>query len=278
MTTTLTGQSTRLAVGVTRVTAPNPSPMTGPGTNSYVVGTGPFAIIDPGVDDAAHLAALRAAAPGEIAAILITHAHPDHTGGVATLKAATGAPVLAHSAQLAGVRDEALVVDRTLTHGDTLALGEVTLEALHTPGHTADHLCFYARESRWLFAGDTVMADVTVVILPPDGSMTDYLNSLAQLAGMAIDTIAPGHGHLLDDPAATFAHITQHRLDREAQVRDVLDPTTPRSAAAIATVLYPDLDPRLQRMAAAQVQAHLIRLVELGEAAQAEDGWRRLTR
>ncbi len=247
--------------------------MTGPGTNSYVVGTGPCVVIDPGVDDRAHLAALESAATGSIAAIIVTHRHPDHVGGAAELARRTGAPIRAFGYENDGAYDAPLVVDQPLAEGDSLKLDDITLDALHTPGHAADHLCLYAREPRWLFAGDTVMADVTVVILPPDGSMTAYLDSLARLKTMTIDTIAPGHGHLLEDPEATFAHIVEHRLAREVQVRDALRIAGQADAATIAGRLYPGLDPRLIGMAAKQVEAHLIRLAELGDVRPIGNGW-----
>jgi len=272
--TAATAQVQQVAPGVMRLTAPNPGPMTGPGTNSYIVGTGPCVIIDPGVDDAAHLDTLIAAAPGPVVAIVITHAHPDHSGGARALADTTGAPIRALPVRLAGVRDRSLVVDQPLHDGDVLTLGDVTLEAVHAPGHTADHLCFYARESRLLLAGDTVMADVTVVILPPDGRMTDYFASLERLQGMAIDAIAPGHGRLLHDPAAELQQIVAHRRAREAEVRAVLDDGRAHSAETIANGLYTDLDTRLLPVAAAQVEAHLIRLAEFDQAVQTDDGWR----
>lgn len=272
--TPVPGTAQYIAPGVACITAPNPGPMTGPGTNSYIVGTGPCVIIDPGMDDADHLAALTAAAPGPIAAIVISHAHPDHSGGAQALARATGAPVRAHPARLRGIRDDRLMVDQPLVDGEVLELGEVTLETVHTPGHTVDHLCFYTHESRLLLAGDTVMADVTVVILPPDGRMTDYFASLERLQGMAIDAIAPGHGRVLHDPAVELRHIVDHRRAREAEVHGALTPGQTRSAETIADDLYTDLDPRLRPVAAAQVQAHLIRLAELGEAAETDDGWR----
>lgn len=262
-----------IAPGVLRLTAPNPGPMTGPGTNSYVVGTGPCVIVDPGVDDDAHLEALIAAAPGAVEAVLVTHAHPDHTGGARRLAARLGVPVRGCDLALAQPYDPDHRVDAPLADGDVLDLGAVTLETVHTPGHAADHLCFFAREARLLLAGDTVMADVTVVILPPDGSMSDYLASIARLQAMPIDAIAPGHGRRLDDPAATLAHIVAHREQREAQVRDALA-SGPTTARAIAARLYPDLDPRLTGMAATQVEAHLIRLAENGEAARDGESWR----
>ena len=263
-----------IAPGVVRLIAPNPGPMTGPGTNSYVVGTGPCAIIDPGVNDDDHLDALVAAAPGEIVAVLVTHAHPDHTGGARRLAERLGVAVHAHATQLRGVRDKAFFPDRFMADGDRVALGDITLEAIHTPGHAADHLCFLWRETGLLFAGDTVMADVTVVILPPDGGMTAYLESLTRLRALPIKQIAPGHGRMLDDALVVLAQIVEHRLAREAQVREALaDSDDATTADAIAARLYPDLDPRLRGMAAAQVESHLLRLAELGQAQATGDGW-----
>ena len=263
-----------IAPGVVRLIAPNPGPMTGPGTNSYVVGTGPCAIIDPGVNDDDHLEALVAAAPGEIVAVLVTHAHPDHTGGARRLAERLGVAVHAHATPLRGVRDKAFYADRFMADGDRVALGDITLEAIHTPGHAADHLCFLWRETGLLFAGDTVMADVTVVILPPDGGMTAYLESLTRLRALPIKQIAPGHGRMLDDALVVLAQIVEHRLAREAQVREALaDSDDATTADAIAARLYPDLDPRLRGMAAAQVESHLLRLAELGQAQATGDGW-----
>ena len=263
-----------IAPGVVRLIAPNPGPMTGPGTNSYVVGTGPCAIIDPGVNDDDHLDALVAAAPGEIVAVLVTHAHPDHTGGARRLAERLGVAVHAHATPLRGVRDKAFHADRFMADGDRVALGDITLEAIHTPGHAADHLCFLWRETGLLFAGDTVMADVTVVILPPDGGMTAYLESLTRLRALPIKQIAPGHGRMLEDALVVLAQIVEHRLAREAQVREALaDSDDATTADAIAARLYPDLDPRLRGMAAAQVESHLLRLAELGQAQATGDGW-----
>lgn len=269
------GQLIDLAPGIRRLTAPNPGPMTGPGTNSYIVGDGPYAIIDPGVADAAHLEALLAACDGQLTAILLTHRHPDHTGGVLELAQRTGAPIRAWAKPELGDYDTDLPVDVPIVDGERLAFGSLELEAIHSPGHAADHLCFLARESGVLFAGDSIMADVTVVILPPDGGMRDYMTTLDRLAGLAVRRIAPGHGRLLEDPTETIAAIRAHRCQREAQVLAATPPDAPVSAATIAGELYPDLDPRLRPMAAAQVEAHLIGLASDGQVVAAGEGqWR----
>jgi glyoxylase-like metal-dependent hydrolase (beta-lactamase superfamily II) len=268
------GKPVTVADNVCRITAPNPGPMTGSGTNTYIVGSGPVAVIDPGVDEPAHRAAIRAAAGDAIAAIVLTHRHGDHAGGAAALAAATEAPLHALPKDQLGAYDTPLAVDVPLTDGETLILGDIKLEAIHTPGHAADHVCFYARETGLLFAGDSVMAGVTVVIAPPDGDMSAYLTSIARLQALAPERIAPGHGRILDNPEAVFTQVLSHRHRREAQVRAALDTHTPRTPAAIAGKLYPRLDGRLHRAATAQVEAHLIRLAELGVAVRDGAVWR----
>ena len=268
------GEIVSLAPGVARVTAPNAGPMTGEGTNTYIVGTGPVAIIDPGVDDPAHLDAILRAAGGTPDLILLTHRHPDHIGGARALAETTGAPICALPKPSPGVHDAPVDIDRALADGERLACGDITLEVLHTPGHAADHACFLAADQGLLFAGDCVMADVTVVILPPDGHMNDYLDSIARLQTLAVRRIAPGHGQLLDAPAAALAHIVAHRLEREAQIHAELDAEAGLMPAAVVDRLYPNLDTRLKSMAATQVEAHLIRLAEHGRAECSAGGWR----
>ncbi|HET7313701.1 MBL fold metallo-hydrolase [Salinisphaera sp.] len=259
--------------GLRRLVAPNPSPMTGPGTNSYIVGRGPYAIVDPGVDDAPHLDALIAACEGRPAAICLTHRHPDHAGGAALIAERTGAPIRAWPKPELAHHDRPVHVDRELADGEALPLGDLTLVARHTPGHAADHVAFEIAELGILLAGDALMSDATVVILPPDGDMGAYFATLARLDALGVRRIAPAHGRMLDDPAATIAEVLAHRRAREAQVAAALSSATPRTAGAIAEELYPQLHDRLKTMAALQVQAHLRHLVDQGRALEADGGW-----
>lgn len=253
------GTAYSIAPGVRRITAPNPGMLTGPGTNTYLVGEEEVAVIDTGVADAAHLDAIEAAAPGPITKILITHAHPDHSKGARELAQRTGASVLSHPYRLQGIRDENFHADVHLNEGDLVTGPDFQLRCLHTPGHAADHLCFLREHDGLLFAGDHVMQAVTVVIAPPDGDMADYLTSLARLQQEPVKTIAPAHGGLMGEPTQTFADIIAHRLQREAQILALLGENV-RRVDAMVERLYVAVPAALHPVAAWQVYAHLLKL------------------
>ncbi|MEO6987455.1 MAG: MBL fold metallo-hydrolase [Aquihabitans sp.] len=250
---------------VRRVLCGNPSMMTGPGTNTYLVGIDEVAVIDPGPDDADHLDAVAAAGSGRIRWILCTHTHPDHSPGAARLKALTGAEVLAFSDQ------DGLVCDRHLADGDTVEGTEFTLEAIHTPGHASNHLCFLLQLDRMLFTGDHVMDGSTVVISPPDGDMGQYLESLERLAAWRprIRSIAPAHGHMIEDPAAKFDEYLTHRRARESQIRDALVDLGPPGGdtAELVAAIYTDVPEFLWPVARFSVWSHLRKLADDGDAA-----------
>src|SRR4051794_18161800 len=210
------GVASALSPLVRRILAPNPGVMTGPGPNQYLVGIDEVAVIDPAVDDAAHLEAIVGCGGDRIRWILCTHTHPDHWPGAAALKERTGAEVLAFDSR------DGLTVDTEIAEGFRIEATEFRLTAVHTPGHASNHLCYLLEEERLLFSGDHIMQGSTVVIAPPDGDMAAYLASLERLRTLRLRAIAPGHGHLIDDPNAVVDAYVSHRLEREQQVYDSL--------------------------------------------------------
>ena len=249
---------------VRRVLCDNPGMMTGPGTNTYLVGIDEVAVIDPGPADDAHLDAVAAAGSGQIKWILCTHTHGDHSPGAEGLKERTGAEVLAFADR------DGLVCDRHLVDGDTIEGTEFTLQAIHTPGHASNHLCFLLERDRLLFSGDHVMDGSTVVITPPDGDMGAYLASIERLQAWQpkLKAIAPAHGHLIGDPAAKLDDYLTHRLAREVQVLEALRAAgaTGADTAALVASIYTDVPEILHPVARFSVWAHLRKLAAEGEA------------
>jgi glyoxylase-like metal-dependent hydrolase (beta-lactamase superfamily II)/8-oxo-dGTP pyrophosphatase MutT (NUDIX family) len=257
----LPGIPKRLDARVTRVIAPNPGMMTGPGTNTYLVGEQELAVIDPGPDDASHLEAVLAAGGGRIRWILCTHTHIDHSPAAAALRAATGAQIIGRPAPEGPSQDAGFAPERIPEHGERLSVGGVTLRALHTPGHASNHLCYLLEETRMLFTGDHVMQGSTVVIGPPDGSMQAYLRSLEALLGEDVAVFAPGHGYLIGEPHKEVRRLIAHRLAREGKVLAALGRIGPSTLEALLPAVYDDVHPRLHRVAARSLGAHLEKLV-----------------
>ena len=278
------GVAVRLSERVWRVTAPNAGPMTGPGTNSYLVGAGAGAgggggvkagwtVIDPGPQSDDHLQALLATAAmagGPITRILVTHTHGDHSPGAVALALATGAPVLGRTAEHPEWQDPLFAPQRELQHGERLpcggAQGGATLRVLHTPGHASNHLCFLLEEEATLFTGDHVMQGSTVVINPPDGDMAAYLAALRGLLEIDLDWLAPGHGFLVAQPHAVLRALIAHRLRREAGVLAALQAHGPADVAALLPHVYTDVPAALHAMARRSLLAHLIKLQADGAA------------
>lgn len=263
-----------------RVLAPNPSPMTWRGTNTYIAGEGEVAVIDPGPALGSHLDAILAAlAPGErVGAILVTHSHLDHSPLARPLSEATGAPVLAAgpsdwgrsatmralaaSGALGGGEgvDGAFAPDRQIADGETLRGGWGEIEVVATPGHMANHLSFAWRGA--LFSGDVVMGWSTSLVSPPDGDMGAFMATLARLAEREDRVFYPGHGEPVAAPAARLRELVAHRRARERQIADALTEAGPATAADLAARIYTDLDRRLLPAAERNVLAHLIDLAE----------------
>jgi glyoxylase-like metal-dependent hydrolase (beta-lactamase superfamily II) len=263
--------------GVRRVLANNPSPFTFKGTVSYIVGRGRVAIVDPGPLDEAHIAALLDAVRGEtVTHIFVTHTHRDHSPAVPRIKAATGAVVLAEgphrparplhvgeAPRLDASNDTDFRPDRALHDGEVIAGPGWTIEAVATPGHTANHMAFAFKEADLLFSGDHVMAWSTPVVAPPDGAMSDYMASLQKLARRSEPVYLPGHGGAVRDAPRFVAHYIRHRQAREASILHRLAKGE-TDIPTLVRAIYIGLDPRLVKAAGLSVLAHLEDLVTRG--------------
>jgi glyoxylase-like metal-dependent hydrolase (beta-lactamase superfamily II) len=270
------GGLTRLSERVRRIVAPNPSPFTFTGTCVYIVGEGEVAVIDPGPADPTHLDALLAAIPGErITRIVVTHSHRDHAAGAALLRRRTGAPVIGARAHVVAdgqpTRADAshaldYAPDEALEDGARVAGRGFTLEAVATPGHAANHLCFALVEENALFSGDHVMAWSTSVVAPPDGSMRAYLASLEKVAQRSDAIYWPGHGGPARAPQRYVRALISHRRQREAAILARLE-AGEASVAEIVARVYPGLAPALVGAASLSTLAHLVDLTARGLAA-----------
>jgi glyoxylase-like metal-dependent hydrolase (beta-lactamase superfamily II) len=264
--TLTSGQLDEIATGVRRLVARNPGFMTGPGTNTYLVGRQHCAVIDPGPHDLVHIERIVAAVGGRVTAILATHTHPDHSPAVATLAHFTAADVFGRAAPEHGRQDATFAPTHVLNDGDVVPVGDLELRAIHTPGHASNHLCFLLEGAGLLFSGDHVMQGSTVVIGPPDGNMQQYLASLARLQREPVTRIAPGHGTVIEDAQAEVARLIAHRLQREAKVVERLRRAGRVTIDALVTSVYDDVDPRLHPVAQGSLLAHLLKLEADGRA------------
>ncbi|HEY8069476.1 MAG TPA: MBL fold metallo-hydrolase [Burkholderiales bacterium] len=254
---------------VTRITAPNPGAMTGPGTNTYLVGEEEIAVIDPGPAIESHIAKIIETGAGRIRWILTTHTHLDHSPAAAALKAATGAQVLGRPAPPGASQDQGYAADRVLADGERLQTEHFGLRAVHTPGHASNHLCYLLEQTKMLFTGDHVMQGSTVVINPPDGDMRAYLASLEKLLAEDIAIIAPGHGYLVGAPHKEVRRLVAHRLAREAKVAAALKRRGAATLEELVPDVYDDVSPKLHPVAMRSLTAHLDKLVADGRARQA---------
>ena len=276
------GQVEEVTPEVRRLLCNNPSPFTFKGTISYIVGRGNVAIIDPGPDDANHIAALLASVRGEtVTHIFVTHTHRDHSPAVPAIKAATGAIVLAQgphrparplnvgeAPRLDASNDLEFRPDHALPDGEIVTGSGWALEAIATPGHTANHMAYALKDRNILFSGDHVMAWSTPVVAPPDGAMSDYMTSLAKLARRGEQTYFPGHGGAVNNAPRFVAAYILHRKAREAAILRHIGKGESDIPAVVGAV-YAGLNPRLTRAAGLSVLAHLEDLVTRGLVATA---------
>ena len=276
-----TDKTVRLLKNVQRLTCPNPGMMTGPGTNTYIVGEGEqFVVIDPGPDDAGHIERIAAITGPHLKAILCTHSHPDHHPGAKRLQRlaiANGA----HAVPVAGVAMPhaypqadgslrstqyetpsawAFTPDHHLNNGERITVGDCTFRAIHTPGHASNHVCFLLEEDQLLFSGDHILNGVTPIINPPDGDMKAYLDSLDHLATLDFDFILPAHGYVLAPAKLAITKLVAHRLKREAKVIAAIERLGTNDVDALVASVYDDVDSRLHPAAKRSLLAHLIKL------------------
>lgn len=270
------GMIEQLARGVRRLIAPNPGMMTGPGTNTYLVGEKAIAVIDPGPHIASHIDAIQSLAAAPIRWILVTHTHRDHSPAARQLAKETGAALLGQLAPVGRHQDQTFKPDRILAEGDSLQTDEYELTAVHTPGHASNHLCYLHGEHRFLFTGDHVINGSTVVIDPPDGNMRHYIDSLRRLKSVDIVSIAPGHGDLLAEPYKVIDWIIAHRLERESKVVAALREHSGLTSMALVPHVYADVDPDRYAWAERSLLAHLQKLAEEGKASSGGGRWQLL--
>jgi len=285
------GRADEVAPGIRRLVAPNPSPMTFRGTNTYLLGEVEIAVIDPGPDDARHLDAIRRAVGDlrRISHILVTHSHLDHSPLARRLGQLADAPVLAlgdswtgrselmtrlaATADLGGGEgvDAQFAPDMQLADGQVVDAREWQLTAIATPGHFSNHRCFADRESRGVFSGDHVMGWATTLVSPPDGDLTSFMESLEKMRRREDDRVyLPGHGDLLENPQRMVTHLLGHRMGRESQILEALR-DGPATAAQLAHRIYTEIPSELLPAAARNVFAHLIDLLQKNKACLQED-------
>lgn len=263
-----------LGPGIRRLVAPNPSMMTGPGTNTYLFGNKAVAVLDPGPVIASHAQTIRRIADAPIRWILVTHTHPDHSPAAAGLAKVTGAELFGMPAPDGQHQDATFRPDRVLQDGDQLATDEFVIEAVHTPGHASNHLCYHHATNNWLFTGDHVIDGSTVVIDPPDGNMKHYLQSLQRVKDLQCKALAPGHGEIINDPDRAIDWIIDHRLEREDNVQAALAANPNLTTRELVPHVYQDVDRKLYGWAERSLLAHLLKLEEDENALRVNERWR----
>jgi glyoxylase-like metal-dependent hydrolase (beta-lactamase superfamily II) len=267
------GQLDEIRPGVRRLVANNAGFLTGPGTNTYVLGYTRFLVIDPGPLDDAHVERILRITGGRIEAVLATHTHEDHSPAARMLCERTGAPLYGRFGGSGDHDDRTFAPTRELQDNDTLTIEDLHIRALHTPGHASNHLCYLLSDGM-LFTGDHLMQGSTVVIAPPDGDMRAYLQSLDRLLAEPVDALAPGHGSVIPDGIAEIRGVIAHRLRREAKVIDKLRMAGTSTLEALLPLVYDDVDPRLHPLARLSLLAHLIKLNEDGTVRRlADERW-----
>jgi len=277
MSSFIPGEVVVMSQRVRRITAPNPGMMTGPGTNTYLVGNAELAVIDPGPSSQEHIEAIVRTAEAmraPIRWILCTHTHMDHSPGANLLRDLTGAPVIGQVARHPNGQDPRFTPDQHWQNGDSLRTDEFTLRAVHTPGHASNHLCFYLEEEELLFTGDHIMEGSTVVIAPPDGDMKAYIEALRTLKELPLRNLAPAHGNRIDNPQQIIEALIWHRQMREDKTLDRMRQLGPCSLDTLTPSVYDEVPSFLHGIARMSLLAHLLKLEQEHKVQQQDGQWR----
>ena len=264
-------------IPVHRILGRNPGPMTGPGTNSYLIGQDRLCLLDPGpIDEVQFESFMSAIGNRKLEYLLLTHTHGDHSPGAARIHEATDAALVGISAPNVAGQDQSFQPKQKWRHGDEVDCGEYTIRLIHTPGHVSNHLCFLLVEEALLFTGDHVLQGTTSVILPPDGDMGSYLDSLAYLQTLRLRYLAPGHGGIMDEPQLEIEKLIAHRLKREAKVLAGLAELGACTVDELVLIVYDDVTEHLIPWAKRTMLAHLIKLQRDDKIVESQDRWRLL--
>ncbi len=259
-----------------RITASNPGPMTGNGTNTYLIRSGAqFAVVDPGPNDQHHIDAIIAAVggPNNISMILVTHMHPDHSPAALPLAKLSGAKIYGWHPVEDDYQDSTCIPDVVVEHDQVIQLGDQDICCLHTPGHVDNHVCYLLKNEQIVMTGDHMMQGSTVVIIPPHGNMKKYIESLQLLTSYPVRQLAPGHGEMITTPLAEINGIIAHRLAREKKVVKALEQLTRAAIDELLEVVYNDVDPAMHPIAELSLLAHLLKLEEDKIAARIDSKW-----
>ena len=264
-------------IPVQRILGRNPGPMTGPGTNSYLIGQDRLCLLDPGpIDEVQFESFMSAIGNRKLEYLLLTHTHGDHSPGAARIHEATDATLVGISAPNVAGQDQSFQPKQKWQHGDEVDCGEYTIRLIHTPGHVSNHLCFLLVEEALLFTGDHVLQGTTSVILPPDGDMGSYLDSLSYLQTLRLRYLAPGHGGIMDEPQLEIEKLIAHRLKREAKVLAGLAELGECTVDELVLIVYDDVAEHLIPWAKRTMLAHLIKLQRDDRIVESQDRWRLL--
>jgi glyoxylase-like metal-dependent hydrolase (beta-lactamase superfamily II) len=262
---------------VTKITAPNPGVFTGGGTNTYLIGKEDLTLVDPGPNISEHIDEIIRQANGKIKRILVTHTHTDHSPAALPLSKILDVPMYGRLVDgESSWEDESFIPDIVLNDKDVLETEEYTLEVIHTPGHASNHLCYLIKDIKCLLTGDHIMDGSTVVIGPPDGNMTSYINSLEKLSNYDIDCFAPGHGNYMYEPDKTIESIIRHRLTREGKVLRKLEEVGLSNLDELTKLVYDDVSEQLHPIARFSLEAHLLKLVDENKVKRDKDQFEKI--